>query len=96
MNNSHYQNMTREDAIAHCKKYAEIIRQEGVDRLVEDYEFSVGLGDEIDYPLDCQEWITPVNEPILYAISVYAVRVDNDHTDREAWEKILQLTDILD
>ena len=90
-----HKNMTREEIVTFCKQYAEYVRNLSVDKLVQDYGLSIGIGDEIEYPLYIQDWITPDDEPILYAISVYGYRVDNDHTNRESWEQLLQLIDIL-
>lgn len=94
MNKANYPQMSYDQAVQHCKREAEFIRSEGVDVLARD-ETAVSVSDSLCYPLEMQEWITPEDYPILHAITVYAVRADNDYTDKDAWEKILQLTDLL-
>lgn len=87
--------MSRDEAVKHCKHWASIIRAEGIDLLVSDYGAAIGVSDKLAYPLDMQEWITKESEPTLYELCQYVVAVDNDHTNREAWSKILQLADAL-
>ena len=94
MNENEYPKMSHEDAIQHCRYWAKTIREDGIDILTHDAG-AVSISDQLCYPLEMQEWITPEDYPILHAITVYAVRADNDYTDKDAWEKIVQLTDLL-
>ncbi|MGB4761998.1 MAG: hypothetical protein WBP12_01410 [Candidatus Saccharimonas sp.] len=91
-----YPQMTKGKAIEHCKHWGEAIRHDGIELLVSDYEAAVTLSDSLAYPLEMQKWITAESEPLLNEICAYAVVVDNDHTNRAAWEKLLELIDTLD
>ncbi len=90
-----YPQMSRMEAVLHCKKWANEIRIEGVDALVKDYDLAVSISDQLAYPLDMQPWITPVSEPELYEVQQYAATVDSDHTNRATWETLLVLIDHL-
>lgn len=92
---SNYPQMSREDAIKHCRYWASQIQKEGIESLASDYGSAIGISDQLVYPLDQQNWITPEDEPILHAINMYAIDVDSDHTNREAWQKIVKLSEIL-
>ena len=56
---------------------------------------AIGVSDQLAYPLDMQEWISAPRYPDIYAIRYYAGVVDRDHTDRDSWEKLLELIDKL-
>ncbi len=90
-----YPQMTKAETIQHCKHWGEAIRMDGIPLLTSDEGAAVTLSDALSYPLEMQTWITPVAEPLLDEICNYAVAVDNDHTDKEAWEKLLELIDKL-
>ena len=90
-----YPQMTYDEAIAHCKYWAEDIRHDGVDLLSTDYEAAIGVSDQLAYPLDMQRWISADKYPLLYEIRRYAARVDSHHTDRIAWDNLLKLIDKL-
>lgn len=87
--------MTRDEVVLHCKEHAEMIRKDDMDKLVSDQMYASSTSDMVYYPLQIQTWITLEAEPILSAIREYAMGVDSDNSDKEAWEKILQLTDLL-
>ena len=93
--NSQYPQMTYKQAVKHCKYWAEQIRADGLDLLTTDYGAAIGVSDQLAYPLEMQTWINSQEYPLLYKVCVYAVTVDNDHTDRESWEKLLELIDKL-
>ena len=93
--NSQYPQMTYKQAVKHCKYWADQIRADGLDLLTTDYGAAVGVSDQLTYPLEMQTWINSQEHPLLYKVCVYAVTVDNDHTDRESWEKLLELIDKL-
>ena len=93
--NSQYPQMTYKQAVKHCKYWAEQIRADGLDLLTTDYGAAIGVSDQLAYPLEMQTWINSQEHPLLYKVCVYAVTVDNDHTDRESWEKLLELIDKL-
>lgn len=95
MNTEDYPQMTRREAVSHCKHWAEAIRKDGIDLLVSDFGAAVTISDLLAYPLEMQEWITEESQPELDEICTYAVAVDNDHTDRASWEKLLELIDAL-
>ena len=42
-----------------------------------------------------QTWINSQEHTLLYKVCIYAATVDNDHTDRASWEKLLELIDRL-
>jgi hypothetical protein len=94
MDKNEYSQMSHDVVVRHCKHWAGVIREVGVDTLTSD-ESAVSISDQLCYPLEMQSRITPESEPILYAISVYAVRVDNNYTESDSWEKLLKLIDIL-
>ena len=95
MEQNDYPQMSYEDTVQHCKHWAEEIRIATVETLVQDYGAAIGISDQLAYPLDMQTWITKEGYPALYNIRDYAVRVDSNHRDRAAWEKLLQLIDKL-
>lgn len=90
-----YPQMTYDEAVEHCKFWADSIRHDGIDLLVSDYGAAIGISDQLAYPLEMQKWINIEEYPQLYEIAKYAVTVDNDHTNRAAWEKLLELIDQL-
>ena len=92
--NNHPQ-MTYKQAVKHCKYWADQIRADGLDLLTTDYGAAIGVSDQLAYPLEMQAWINSQEHPLLYKVCAYAVTVDNDHTDRESWEKLLELIDKL-
>ena len=92
---SQYPQMTYKQAVKHCKYWADQIRHDGLDLLTTDYGAAIGVSDQLVYPLEMQTWINSQEYPLLYKVCVYAVTVDNDHTDRESWEKLLELIDKL-
>lgn len=67
----------------------------GFDLLTTDYGAAIGVSDQLAYPLEMQIWINLQEYPLLYEVCIYAVTVDNDHTDRASWEKLLGLIDKL-
>ena len=87
---------SRDETIAHCKKWANIARTDGIDLLVNDKGAAIGIADLLAYTLETQEWIDPVAEPELNKVCEYAVAVDSDHTDRASWETLLALIDRLE
>ena len=93
--NSQYPQMTYKQAVEHCKYWADKIRVDGLDLLTTDYGAAIGVSDKLAYPLEMQTWINSQEYPLLYKVCVYAVTVDNDHTDRASWEKLLELIDKL-
>ena len=93
--NSQYPQMTYKQAVKHCKYWADQIRADGLDLLTTDYGAAIGVSDQLAYPLEMQAWINSQEHPLLYKVCVYAVTVDNDHTDRESWKKLLELIDKL-
>ena len=97
MNNgeNQYPQMTYKQAVEHCKYWADKIRADGLDLLTTDYGAAIGVSDQLAYPLEMQAWINSQEYPLLYKVCVYAVTVDNDHTDRESWKKLLELIDDL-
>lgn len=90
-----YPQLSYEDTVGHCKYWADEIRAEGVDTLVEDEVTAAGISDQLVYPLDMQTWLTEQDHPALYIVRDYAGKVDNDHTDRAAWETLLDRIDNL-
>lgn len=90
-----YPQMTKQEAVQHCKHWAEVIRKDGIALLVSDSGAAVSLSDSLSYPLEMQTWITAESEPLLDTICTYAVAVDNDHTNRDAWEKLVELIENL-
>ena len=90
-----YPQMTYEQAVEHCKHWADQIRADGLDLLTTDYGVAIGISDQLAYPLEMQTWITSREYPLLYKVCVYSVTVDNDHTDRVSWKKLLELMDRL-
>ena len=90
-----YPQMTYKQAVKHCKYWAEQIRADGLDLLTTDYGAAIGVSDQLAYPLEMQTWINSQEYPLLYKVCVYAVTVDNDHTNRASWEKLLELIDKL-
>lgn len=50
--------MTYQQAVQHCRYWANEIQAVGVDALVKDYEAAIGISDQLVYPLDMQKWIT--------------------------------------
>jgi len=95
ISNSQYPQMTYKQATEHCKYWADQIRHDGLDLLTTDYGAAIGVSDQLAYPLEMQTWINSQEYPLLYKVCVYAVTVDNDHTDRASWEKLLKLIDKL-
>ena len=93
--NSQYPQMTYKQAVEHYKYWADQIRHDGLDLLTTDYGAAIGVSDQLAYPLEMQTWINSREYPLLYKVCVYAVTVDNDHTDRASWEKLLELIDKL-
>ena len=93
--NNQYPQMTYKQAVKHCKHWAEQIRADGLDLLTTDWVAAIGVSDQLAYPLDMQEWISAPRYPDIYAIRYYAGVVDRDHTDRDSWEKLLELIDKL-
>ena len=87
--------MTYQQATEHCKYWTNQVRADGLDLLTTDYGAAIGVSDKLAYPLEMQTWINPQEHPLLYEVCVLAVIVDNDHTDRVAWEKLLELIDKL-
>lgn len=87
--------MTYDEAIEHCKHWAEEIRHDGVDLLSIDYEAAIGVSDQLAYPLDMQKWISADKYPLLHEIRRYATQVDSDYTDRASWDALLKLIDKL-
>ena len=92
---NNYPQMTYKQAVKHCKYWAEQIRADGLDLLTTDYGAAIGVSDQLAYPLEMQTWINSQEYPLLYKVCIYAVTVDNDHTDRASWEKLLELIDKL-
>ena len=92
---NNYPQMTYKQAVKHCTHWADQIRADGLDLLTTDYVASIGVSDQLAYPLDMQEWISAPRYPDIYAIRYYAGVVDRDHTDRASWEKLLELIDKL-
>lgn len=90
-----YPQMTRLEAVQHCKHWAEAIRKDGIALLVSDHGAAASLSDSLAYPLEMQTWITSESEPLLDEVCTCAVAVDNDHTDKAAWEKLVELIDNL-
>ncbi len=88
--------MTKAEAVRHCKHWAEAIRKDGISLLVSDYGAAATLSDSLAYPLEMQTWITAASEPLLDEICTYAVTIDNNHTNRDAWGRLLELIDQLD
>ena len=95
ISNSQYPQMTYKQAVKHCKHWAEQIRADGLDLLTTDWVAAIGVSDQLAYPLDMQTWINSQEHPLLYTVCIYAVTVDNNHIDRELWEKLLELIDKL-
>ena len=93
--NNQYPQMTYKQAVKHCKHWAEQIRADGLDLLTTDWVAAIGVSDQLAYPLDMQEWISAPRYPDIHAIRYYAGVVDRDHTDRDSWEKLLELIDKL-
>ncbi|XMB33720.1 hypothetical protein QQ965_03185 [Candidatus Saccharibacteria bacterium oral taxon 955] len=92
---NNYPQMTYKQAVKHCKHWADQIRADGLDLLTTDWVAAIGVSDQLAYPLDMQEWISAPRYPDIYAIRYYAGVVDRDHTDRDSWEKLLELIDKL-
>ena len=92
---NNYPQMTYKQAVKHCKHWAEQIRADGLDLLTTDWVAAIGVSDQLAYPLDMQTWINSQEHPLLYTVCIYAVTVDNNHIDRELWEKLLELIDKL-
>ncbi len=92
---NNYPQMIYKQAVEHCKYWADQIRADGLDLLTTDYGAAIGVSDQLAYPLEMQTWINSQEYPLLYKVCVYAVTVDNDHTDRESWKKLLELIDKL-
>lgn len=93
--NSQYPQMTYEQAVEHCKYWADQIRHGWIDLLTTDYSAAIGVSNQLAYPLEMQTWINSKEYPLLYKVCVYAVTVDNDHTNRASWKKLLELIDKL-
>ena len=87
--------MTYQQAVEHCKYWADQIRSDGVDVLTTDYSAAIGVSDQLAYPLDMQVWISAERHPLMYKVCDYAGIVDSDHTNRPAWETLLRLIDQL-
>ena len=90
-----YPQMTYKQAVEHCKYWVDQIRHDGLDLLTTDYGAAIGVSDQLAYPLEMQTWINSREYPLLYKVCVYSVTVDNDHTDRVSWKKLLELMDRL-
>ena len=94
-NVSYYPQMTYQQAVEHCKYWADQIRSDGIDVLTTDYSAAIGVSDQLAYPLDMQVWISAERHPLMYKVCDYAGIVDSDHTNRPAWETLLRLIDQL-
>ena len=92
---NNYPQMTYKQAVEHCKYWVDQIRHDGLDLLTTDYGAAIGVSDQLAYPLEMQTWINSREYPLLYKVCVYSVTVDNDHTDRVSWKKLLELIDRL-
>ena len=90
-----YPQMTYKQSVEHCKYWADQIRSDGLDLLTTDWGAAVGVSDQLAYPLEMQTWINSREYPLLYKVCVYSVTVDNYHTDRVSWKKLLELIDRL-
>ena len=90
-----YPQMTYKQAVKHCKHWTDQIRADGLDSLTTNYVAAIGVSDQLAYPLEMQTWINSQEHPLLYKVCVYSVTVDNDHTDRVSWKKLLELIDRL-
>lgn len=90
-----YPQMTYNQVVTFCKECAEEIRAEGVDVFVSDYGAATNLLDVYFYPLEMQEWINKEETPQLYIIIMCVYLLENNHTDRASWEKLLELIDSL-
>ena len=87
--------MIYKQAVKHCKYWADQIRHDGLDLLTTDYSAAIGVSGQLAYPLEMRTWINSKEYPLLYKVCIYAVTVDNNHTDRTSWEKLLELIDKL-
>lgn len=91
-----YPQMTRSEVVQHCKHWVKAIHEDGISLLTVDYGAAITLSDVLAYPLEAQAWITAESEPLLDKIRTYAVEVGNDHTDKAAWEKLVELIEELE
>ena len=98
MNNSdnQYPQMTYKQAVEYCKYWADQIRHKGLDLLTTDYGAVIGISDRLAYALYMQTWIDPQKYYHLYRVRTYAINIDyNNYTNRDLWEKLLELIDDL-
>lgn len=93
--NDQHRQMTKAEAIQHCKHWLRAIHEDGISLLTVDYGAAITLSDVLAYPLEEQTWITAESEPLLDEIRTYAVEVGNDYTNKDAWEKLVKLIDSL-
>ena len=88
---------TRSELIAHIKRIVSTAERIGLDRLIKgkrdprERTSAIALADDLAYMMDAQTWINPTDDPLLDKIWEYAVDVDNDHTNREAWAELFRL-----
>lgn len=90
--NNHPQ-YTREQVIAHCRKWLDAYSYSGGSvnqTLLNNYLEATIETDVLTYPLETQEWIDKDSEPELWAIIIAADEVDRNHSDPEAWRKLVE------
>lgn len=87
--------MTYEQVVEHCRQYADIIRDDGIDLFLSDIGESAVISDMLGYQLEMQNWINKKQYPLLSEIIEAAADVDRCHAKRESWKRLLDLIDKL-
>ncbi len=87
--------MTYEQVVEHCRQYADIIRDDGIDLFLSDIGESAVISDMLGHPLEMQDWINKKQYPLLSEIIEASADVDRYHTKRESWKRLLDLIDKL-
>lgn len=84
-----------DDVVVYYKLCARDIQSIGIDTLIKNPDEALEISDGLHDPKLSAPWITAQSEPILHTIRTYVNRIDHNHTDRDSWEKLLKLIDIL-
>ncbi len=96
MPNSHtdHTQYSKQEIIAHCKKWLDGHRNDDMPTLLSDYIAATVETDILTYPITTQEWVSKDSEPELWDIVIAAGSVNRNHSDPQTWQQLTNAIEI--